>query len=42
MEPFAHVDNVSMFDGDSIGQEDQYNFRKAGVMVKRSRVKLPK
>ena len=26
MEPFSHGDNVSIFDDDSIGQEDQYNF----------------
>ena len=42
MKPFSHGDNVLIFDDDSIGQEDQYNFRKAGLMVKRSRVKLPK
>ena len=29
MEPFAHVDDVSIYDGDSIGQEDQYNFQEA-------------
>ena len=29
MEPFAHVDNVLIYDDDSIGQEDRYNFQEA-------------